>query len=278
MVGDRLMDFDNSQAIGVFDSGVGGISVLAQLIFTLPGERYIYYGDSLNAPYGLKSTEEVRELSFNVVEKLLKKRIKALVVACNTATSGAIKDLKTNLKMPVVGMEPALKPAIELNKAGKILVMATPVTLNGKKFNDLIETYHPTSEVVKLPCRGLVEIIEKTGGKGKEIEEYLDQLFAPFNENEVASIVLGCTHFAFIKEEIMRIVGNKVAIIDGNKGTARQLERLLQKHNLLNQEEHKTTEVLIINSSKDNEIINLKKSLLEEGLKKLGWMGNIKYI
>lgn len=273
------MDLDNNLAIGVFDSGVGGISVLAELIYTLPREKYIYYGDSANAPYGLRSTDEVKELSFNVVDKLLEKGIKGLVVACNTATSGAIEDFKRTLKIPVVGMEPALKPAIELNKKGKILVMATPVTLRGKKFNNLIESFHPTSEIIKLPCRGLVEIIEKSGGKGKEVQEYLKQLFASFHVEEVASIVLGCTHFIFIKEEIIKIVGNNVDVIDGNKGTAKQLERLLKKYNLLNQQDNnKFTEVLLINSSSDDEMIRLNKSLLEEQLRYLGWKGNIKYI
>ncbi|AKL94265.1 glutamate racemase MurI [Clostridium aceticum] len=265
-------------SIGVFDSGVGGISVLAELICSLPKEKYIYYGDSKNAPYGVRPTAEVKELSFHVVNKLLEKGIKGLVVACNTATSGAIEDLRRKLDIPIVGMEPALKPAMALNKKGKIIVMATPVTLREKKFNRLIEELHNKEGVIKLPCPGLVEIIERTGGKGIEIQHYLKKIYASINMEEVTAIVLGCTHYIFIKEEITKLIDDTIHLIDGNKGTANQLKRLLIEHHLLREEQaNGSTEVILMNSNDTSEMTILSKKLLEEQLNYLGWKGQLKY-
>lgn len=273
------MEPDRNLAIGVFDSGIGGISVLAELIAYLPTEKYVYYGDSKNAPYGIRSTEEVKELSFNVVNILLEEGIKGLVVACNTATSGVGEDLRNTLDIPIVGMEPALKPAVGLNKKGKIIVMATPVTLREKKFNKLVECFDGQAEIIKLPCPGLVEIIEKTGGKSQEVQRYLIELFSPFDMKEVAAIVLGCTHYIFIKEDIIKLAGNTVDLIDGNRGTAKQLKRLLQQHHLLNKEvNQQPTEVLLMNSDDSKETLILCKNLLEEQLDFLGWKGSLKYI
>ncbi len=267
--------------IGVFDSGVGGISVLADLVHQLPDEEYIYFGDSGNAPYGVKSKEEIKELSFNVVDYLLNFKIKALVVACNTATSVAIEELRSNLDIPVIGMEPALKPAIELNRYGKIVVMATPVTLREKKFNDLIEKFKHTTNVVKMPCPGLVEIIEKKGKYASEIEEYIKKVFLPYNLDEIGTIVLGCTHYVFIKNIIADIVGENISIVDGNLGTARHVKHLLENNGTLtpiSEENCKVTKIKVINSSNDIKMVSLSKKLIEERLKDLEWCGTIKYI
>lgn len=267
--------------IGIFDSGVGGISVLADLVYQLPDEEYIYIGDSGNAPYGVRTKEEVRDLSSNVVEYLLKRGIKALVVACNTATSVVIDDLRKDLNIPVIGMEPALKPAIELNLTGKIIVMATPVTLREKKFNDLIEKFKNTTNVIKMPCPGLVEIIEKKGKHATEIEDYIYKAFSDQNIAEIGVIVLGCTHYVFIKDVIANIVGNDIVILDGNLGTAKHTKHLLSLENNLKQstgDKCIETKVEIINSSKDINMIELSKKLFEERLADLNLRGNIKYI
>ncbi len=266
--------------IGVFDSGVGGISVVADLVHQLPEEEYVYFGDSGNAPYGVRSKEEIKELSFKVVEHLLKLNIKALVVACNTATSVVIEELRSSLDIPVIGMEPALKPAIELNKPGKIVVMATPVTLREKKFNDLIEKFKDTNNVVKMPCPGLVEIIEKEGNQDREIENYIKAVYSPYNIDEIGAVVLGCTHYVFIRDIIANIVGNKIAIVDGNYGTARHVKHLLQEEEALastSEEDFKETRIKIINSSSDINMVSLSKKLLEKRLEDLNWRGNIKY-
>jgi len=275
------MDYKKSLPIGVFDSGVGGISVLAELIQQLPMEGFIYYGDSKNAPYGTRSLEEVKGLSLNVANILAADGIKALVVACNTATSGAIRELREVLNIPVIGMEPAVKPAIERPHKGKVAVMATPFTLREKKFNTLISKYADPEEIIKLPCGGLVEIIETHGGRGKELEEYLRDLFQQVDLNDISSIVLGCTHYIFIKELLEEIVGPRINLVDGNNGTVKQVERLLMQADLLNKQTKTTdtvTEVKMINSSGAGELMQLSKQLLEERLKNLGWNGRIKYI
>lgn len=267
--------------IGVFDSGVGGISVLADLVHQLPDEQYVYFGDSVNAPYGVRSNEEVKRLSLNAVEYLLNFKIKALVVACNTATSVVINELRNKLNIPVIGMEPALKPGIKLNKQGKVAVMATDVTLREKKFNDLIQKLKYETNVIKMPCLGLVEIIEKEGKHSDKIKNYIEDIFLPHNIDEIGVIVLGCTHYIFIKDIIANVVGENIDIVDGNLGTVRHVKNLLQADNKLISSETggcKETKIKLINSGKNSDMLELSKKLLEERLNGLNWCGNIKYI
>ncbi|MDR5659411.1 glutamate racemase [Serpentinicella sp. ANB-PHB4] len=262
--------------IAVFDSGVGGISVLAELMTCLPKETYIYFGDSKNAPYGTKTTDEVRKLTFEVAEFLYKKNVKALVVACNTATSAAINELRAHYKIPIIGMEPALKPAVEQAK-GTIVVMATPVTLAEKKFSDLIGRFVNTANIIKLPCPGLVELIESGVEGNTEIHNYLSNLFASIDLTKVSTIVLGCTHYVFISDLVRMIVGPEINIVHGNKGTAKQLYRMLKtKGNINNTQTN--TEVHLMNSSSEKLRINLSKALLEMQLKRLNWEGKLTYL
>ncbi len=220
--------------IGVFDSGIGGISVLAEIIKTLPYEKFVYFADTLHSPYGTKHEEIIRSLSLKAAEFLALVGIKALVVACNTATSVAINEIRRMYPFPVIGMEPALKPAVGLGLTDKILVMATPLTLKSKKFNALVQYYKHLAEIVPLPCVGLVEIIEDGHSGGRKIRDYLSQVFSSVNTTDVSAIVLGCTHYVLIKKEIADIAGSKVAIVDGNCGTARHLRTMLQNERLLN--------------------------------------------
>src|SRR3989304_4084630 len=220
--------------IGIFDSGIGGISVLAEIIKLLPYEEFIYFADTLHAPYGDKREDVVRAFSIKAAEFLSSIGIKCLVVACNTATGAAINEIRKICAFPVVGMEPAVKPAAELGIKGKILVMATHLTLKSKKFNELIRYYKHRSEIVPLPCPGLVEIIEQGHTHGREIEEYLSHLFSSVNKEDISSIVLGCTHYVLIKKEIMKVMGMEISIIDGKYGTARHTMTVLQKEQLLN--------------------------------------------
>ena len=220
--------------IGVFDSGIGGISVLAEIIKALQKEEFIYFADTLHAPYGGKPEDAVRSLSIKVSEFLAPLGVKCLVVACNTATGVAISEIRRKYDFPVIGMEPAVKPAVELGLIGKILVMATPLTLKSKKFNELVQYYKHRAEIVPLPCEGLVEIIEHDHSGGREIREYLAQVFSQVSTMDISAIVLGCTHYVLIKKEIVDIVGSKVVIVDGNCGTARHLRTMLQNERLLN--------------------------------------------
>ena len=189
---------NKNRPIGFFDSGVGGLSVMKEAIQVMPNENYIYFGDSKNAPYGVKSVEEVRDLTFKAVEFLLNKGVKGIAIACNTATSAAVADLrKIYPDLPLVGIEPALKPAVELNKDGNILIMATSMTLKEEKFNRLMNRYKDRASIIPVPCPGLVEFIEAGKLDGKEVEEYLFEKVNTYNGGKIASIVLGCTPVSY---------------------------------------------------------------------------------
>lgn len=249
--------------IGFFDSGVGGISVLKETIKVLPNEKFIYFGDSKNAPYGTKSVEQVKELSLNVVNFLLEKNVKAIVVACNTATSAAIDEIRKKYNsIPIIGIEPAVKPAVELNKEGNIVIMATPMTLSEKKFNNLVKDYKGEVNVMPLPCPGLVELIESGVVDGEEISSYLKDRLTGFDVSKITSIVLGCTHYPFIRKELINILGENISVIDGSLGTAKQLKRQLINHNLLNDNKDGYT-IEIYNSSEKKELIDLSYRLLK---------------
>ena len=223
----------DARPIGVFDSGVGGVSVLRDLVRLLPRERFIYYGDNKNAPYGTRSEEEIRALSLDVANWLLSRDVKAMLVACNTATSAAIQTLRERLSIPVVGMEPALKPAYELHADGKILVLATPATLRQAKFHRLYERYG--EHAVALPCPELVEFVESGRCEGDEIDAYLARRFADVQREKLAAAVLGCTHFSFLKKALGRALPG-VPLLDGNEGSARRLEYLLRENGTLRED------------------------------------------
>ncbi|KOF56169.1 MULTISPECIES: glutamate racemase [Clostridium] len=249
--------------IGVFDSGVGGISVLKEAVKQLPNEDFIYYGDSKNAPYGEKSVEEIKKLAFEVAEKLINRQVKAIVVACNTATSAAINDLRERYKnMPVIGIEPALKPAIKLKRDGKVIVMATPVTLKENKFMNLMKRYEDTAEMIPVPCAGLAEIIEHGYFDGPIVNNYIETKLAAYKNDKIAAIVLGCTHYPFIQEEISKVVNDSIPIIDGSEGTIKQLKRKLQSCNILNNKEEKGA--IEIFNSLNNEMVELSYKLLSK--------------
>lgn len=255
--------YNKNKPIGIFDSGVGGISVLKKAIKILPNENYIYFGDSKNAPYGVKSVEEIKELTFEAIDILLSKGCKAIVVACNTATSAAIEDLRKKFKaIPIIGIEPAVRPAVNLNRKGKILIMATSITLAENKFNNLVEKCAMNSELVALPCPGLVEMIEEGIVEGKGIKDYLVNKFEGKIDKDISCIVLGCTHYPFIKEEIVSILGDEIPIIDGSEGTARELKRRLKESNILSDSDQKG-EVQIFNSKNSSNLIELSYKLLE---------------
>ncbi|MBU3219036.1 glutamate racemase [Clostridium algidicarnis] len=255
--------YNKNKPIGIFDSGVGGISVLKKAIKILPNEDYIYFGDSKNAPYGVKTVEEIKKLTFKAIDLLLSKGCKAIVVACNTATSAAIEDLRKKFKdLPIIGIEPAVRPAVNLNRKGKILIMATPITLAENKFNNLVERCAVSSEVVALPCAGLVEMIEEGVVEGSDIKNYLVRKFEGKIDKDISCIVLGCTHYPFIKKEIVSVIGDEIPIIDGSEGTARELKRRLEQSDLLSNSDEKG-DIQIFNSKDNSNLIDLSYKLLE---------------
>ena len=217
--------------VGVFDSGIGGISALVAMKNLLPLETFIYFGDTKNAPYGTKETAEVIRCVREVVSRLTEQRIKALVIACNTATGAAAATLRRELDIPVIGMEPALKPASEIRRNGSILVLATPLTLHQEKFDRLMEKYGEGA--VRVPCVGLMELVENEDYTGAEV--YLKSVFSAYDMQNVDAVVLGCTHYVFLKDMIRRMIPDRTVITEGSDGTARQLKRILQRNNLINE-------------------------------------------
>lgn len=250
--------------IGVFDSGVGGISVLRELVALMPKENFIFYGDSKNAPYGTKTLEEVRQLTLADADFLMGQKVKALVVACNTATSAAIHILreKYQKEIPVIGIEPALKPAVSVRENPRVLVMATPMTLREEKFHNLMQKFQNKAEIISLPCPGLVEFVERGELCGAELEQYLNNLFEPYRTRQIDAVVLGCTHYPLVRKTIQSVLGSGVAVFDGGAGTARETLHQLKVYNLLTTSDTPGT-VQFYNSTGDEKMIQLSKYLLE---------------
>ena len=251
---------NKTDKIAVFDSGVGGISVLRELTKLLPGEDFLYFGDSANAPYGDKTTEEVRRLTLQNANMLLNRGVKALVVACNTATSAAINDLRQRYPNTIiVGIEPALKLAADRFPTGSIGIMATQVTLREEKLSHLQERF-PDAQVTKIPAPGLVELIEKGKADSPETQALLQKILAPY-VGKLDALVLGCTHYPFVKDAIAAIFGDTTQLLDGGEGTARQTHRLLEQENLLNNGQGSVT---IENSLGTPELLMLSYDLLDQ--------------
>ena len=256
-MGDTMTKHDY---IAVFDSGVGGISVLRHLRRYLPGERFLYFGDSANAPYGSRSTEEVRQLTLAAAEKLTTQYpIKALVIACNTATAAAVKQVREAYPhLIVIGIEPALKLAADHFPGGRVGVMATEVTLREEKFDVLLHRFDEDCAVFKIPAPGLVQLIEAGKTDSPETEHLLRSILSPYI-GKLDALVLGCTHYPFAAKAIMRVLGENVQLLDGGDGTARETRRRLEEADLL---EKGSGSVTMENSSGDKRILSLCETLL----------------
>ncbi len=221
--------------IGIFDSGVGGLSVLKQLAILLPNENFIYFGDRKNIPYGTKQPNEVKKLSEKIVDFLLQQKVKIIVIACNTATAFAIQHLRKKYPfIDFVGMEPAIKPAAQTTQTGKIGVLATSLTLKGNHFNTTKKKYAQGIKVLEQAGTGLVEIVEQNQiGTDKSLT-LLHNYITPMINEGIDKLVLGCTHYPFLTEDIKKIIGNKqVEIIDPAKAVASRTKYLLKQKDLL---------------------------------------------
>ena len=253
---------EKTDYIAVFDSGLGGISVLRHLRCLMPGERYLYFGDSANAPYGSRPTQAVRDLTLAAAEKLMaEKPLKALVLACNTATAAAVRDLRKKYPdLIVIGIEPALKVAADHFPGGRIGVMATEVTLREEKFDTLLHRFRENCSVTKIPMPGLVQLVEAGKTDTPETEEFLYTLLEPYIGN-LDAVVLGCTHYPLAAKAISRVLGENVVLLDGGEGTARETRRRLRDAGLL---EEGNGELIMENSKNDQELIRRAFTLLEE--------------
>lgn len=250
--------------IGVFDSGVGGISVLRHLRRLMPRERYLYFGDSANAPYGSRSTQQVRKLTLDAAERLFREnRIKALVLACNTATAAAVEQLRQQYPdRIIIGIEPALKVAADHFPGGRVGVMATEVTLREEKFDHLLHRFDENCTVAKIPAPGLVELVEAGKADSPEAEALLTQILSPYL-GKLDALVLGCTHYPFAAKAISQVLGETVTLLDGGEGTARETRRRLEERGLLAEPEQQG-QVEIQNSAGDERLIALCRQLLGE--------------
>ena len=252
---------NQDRPIAFFDSGLGGISVLRETVRLLPQENYLYYGDSLHAPYGVRPEAEIRALAGAAAEQLVQAGAKALVVACNTATSAAIVQLREAYPdIPVIGTEPALKPAVEKYPGGRIPVMATPMTIRQEKFQALKRQFDDQAQIIGLPCEGLMEFVERGELRGSAVEAYLAEKLAPYLREPVDGIVLGCTHYPFLTGAIRRIVGPGPEIMDGSHGVAMQLARKLAENGMLRSSDAPGTAVFE-NSLDEPEILALSRAL-----------------
>ncbi|MBU5312202.1 glutamate racemase [Tissierella carlieri] len=223
--------------IGFFDSGVGGITVLYDTLKMLPNEDYIYYADTSNVPYGPKPKDEVKKYIFNAIEFIIEQGVKAIVIACNTATSVAIEELREKYNIPIIGMEPAVKPAVEKNKNTnkRVLVTATALTLKEEKLQNLITKLDNDHIVDLLPLPGLVQFAERFEFNEEIVLPYLEEQLLKYDLNNYETIVLGCTHFSFYKDIFRKILPADTDIIDGNIGTVKHLKRILEKMDAINE-------------------------------------------
>lgn len=248
------------QYIGVFDSGVGGISVLRRLLEVLPNEKYLYFGDSINAPYGVRTEEEVYQLTLAAMEKMVARGIKAFVIACNTATSAAQERLqKVYPDIPVIGIEPAIAEGVRLFPKGHIGALATPGTLKGKRFLENKARLEGDCRITAIPAPGLMELVEAEKGDSPEAVALLTPLLAPYQDLD--ALALGCTHYPFAEKSVRAVVGDGVKLLDGAVITARQTKEILTARGLLREG---SGEVIIENSLPGDRMILLSKKLLNQ--------------
>ena len=265
----------DNRPIGVFDSGLGGISVVRQIVQDMPHERVLYFGDSANAPYGTKTPQEVRRLSFDIMERFMSQGVKAVVIACNTATSAAVNALRDHYDIPIIGMEPALKvacdrgdtaagdgPAPARHMPQHVIVAATPLTLREHKFAALMDRFKANNMISPQPCPDLVEIVESGRLCDHDlVMRTLHRYFDGYDLPSIDSVVLGCTHFVFYRDYFRELLPERAAVIDGNEGTVRHLGVVLESLGKLAPEDA-TGGVELANSDPSERIAELSRKLL----------------
>ncbi len=251
------------QPIGIFDSGIGGISVMSHIQSLLPDEGLAYVADSLYAPYGLKSHQEILNRSKAAIDYLINiKSAKLIVVACNTATAAAIKEMRESYEIPIIGMEPAIKPATKSTRCNRVGILATNGTLESTKFAALLEIYSGDIKFYTQPCPGLVELIEQGRVDDSSTKDLIQKYLNSFINSQVDTIVLGCTHYIFIKNIIEEIMGPKVKIIDTGLAVAKQVKSELKKFNLQNKV--KGNNYSISTNSENQKMKKIIKSVIKD--------------
>lgn len=235
-----------SQPIGLFDSGVGGLSVYLQVRQLLPQEDMIYIADSAYIPYGNKSRELVSQRAMIITQHLIDMGAKAIVVACNTATAAAVALLRERFKVPIIGMEPGLKPGVAASMTGKVAILATEGTLGSGKFQSLVERHANGTQILVQPCHGWVELVETQSKASQEGRQLIADAINPLLAQGVDTLVLGCTHYPFLKDIILETLnGRQVHLIDTGHAVARHLKKQLAELNLLNTAEHAGRDIFL---------------------------------
>ena len=261
------MPTGHNSPIGIFDSGIGGISVLHAIREQMPEESIIYFGDQGHIPYGPRPMQQIRDFSEAITKFLLTHDAKIIVVACNTASAAALKYLRE--KFPdaqFVGMEPAVKPAAEYTQTGKVGVLATPATFQGALYASVVERFANGVELFQNTCNGLVQQIEQGNLEGGETRRILEAALLPMLEKDIDTVVLGCTHYPFVIPLIQRIVGEKVRVIDPAPAVARQTGRLLEAQGLRNHARDKGN-IKLYTSGDPDALKSLLSTLLGESAK-----------
>ncbi len=237
----------NENPIGLFDSGIGGTSIWKEVHALMPNENTIYLADSKNAPYGLKSKDEIIALSFKNTEFLLENNCKIIVVACNTATTNAIKELRAKYDVPFIGIEPAIKPAALQSKTQTIGILATKGTLNSELFHKNVAN-HPDVTIIEQIGHGLVQLIENGDMDSAEMEDLLKSYLNPMVEKNIDYLVLGCSHYPYLIPQIKKIISPQIKIIDSGEAVAKQTQKILEQNNLLNLSKRKSSQIFYTNS------------------------------
>jgi glutamate racemase len=228
------------KAIGIIDSGVGGLSITQAIRQYLPNEKLIYLADNYYAPYGEKTADFIQQRINFIAQKFIEQGCKAIVIACNTATVIAIDQLRRQVSIPIIGVEPAIKPASEQSKNKKVGILVTQATSENKRFLALIKAHQNGSEVFIQPCPGLVELIERGQLNSRACQQLLQQYVSPLINNNIDTLVLGCTHYPFLKQQILNITGESINLFETAKPVAMQLTKRLAEKNLLSNESKNT--------------------------------------
>ncbi len=267
----------NISPIGIFDSGVGGISVLRALREQMPAESIVYFGDQGHIPYGPRPMQQIRDFSETITRFLLERNAKIIVVACNTASAAALKHLREKFAdVQFVGMEPAIKPAAEHTQTGKVGVLATPATFQGALYASVVERFANGVQLYQNTCGGLVQQIEQGNLNGEETRRILEDALLPMLEENIDTVVLGCTHYPFVIPLIQQIVGERVRVIDPAPAIAKQTRRLLEARGMRNQSDSKG-DIKFYTSGDPETLKSLLPMLLSESgkVQKIVWLDDL---
>lgn len=252
--------------IGVFDSGVGGLSILDEALRQLPEHDYIYLADSINAPYGEKSSEWIASRSMELCQYLAVQGCDAIMVACNTATAQAIAQIRTELQhIPIIGVEPGIKPASMQSTNGIVGVLATEATLKSDKFNALLETLPSECRFIKQAGAGLVPLIEAGQANSEETRELLAEYLAPIQDAQADTLVLGCTHYPFLRNAIRQLLGDSINLIDTSDAVVRQLKHKLETQGK-NLDTGKSGSIHLISSKDAVNLLHMAQELMQSDL------------